>query len=216
MDKSPNLTSEQPSPDLPITEIGISTRARNVLLGADISTVGDVLAALAKGDEALTRLKGFGPKSLADLKKWLYERGLPHPSDPVPPLQALEMEIDLEKVQELETPKIEMGSSTVETAPEEATTLEREFTPRTETRGEEPSFGQRFGAARAQPRQQFRVVAWLYGLVGLALVLLLLSASLLNRLGITGYTPLDAEDSSASHPDGITLSVSTETFADQL
>ncbi|MDY7077306.1 MAG: NBR1-Ig-like domain-containing protein, partial [Chloroflexota bacterium] len=40
--------------------------------------------------------------------------------------------------------------------------------------------------------------------------------SLLNRLGITGYTPLDAEDSSASHPDGITLSVSTETFADQL
>ncbi len=48
--------------DLPIAELGLSTRSKNALLNAGINTVSDVLAALEEGDKALTSLKGFGAK----------------------------------------------------------------------------------------------------------------------------------------------------------
>jgi DNA-directed RNA polymerase alpha subunit len=80
---------EQPSPDLSIMELGLPTRARNVLLGAGINTVNDALAALEKGDETLTDLKGFGSRSLTDLKKRLQEHGFPLPGEAISPLQAL-------------------------------------------------------------------------------------------------------------------------------
>lgn len=69
------------SPELPITELELGSRAQAVLAGAGIKTVGDVLARLAEGEEALTDLKGFGLKSLATLKKQLRARGFVLPGD---------------------------------------------------------------------------------------------------------------------------------------
>ena len=219
---SDNQSEEQPSPDLAITELGLPAGARNVLLGAGISTVDDVLAALQKGDEALTRLKGFGPKSLTALKQRLRERGFSLPVEAVPPLEALEAVLEKE-IRELEALELGMagaappppGEGGLET-PEQAAAPARKVTPQAETMGETLPFGQRLGATLAQPREQFGFGAWIYGMIGLALVLLLLSALLLNRLGITGYTTLDDTNSSISHPDGLTLSVNPESFTDRL
>jgi len=206
---SDNQPEEQPSPDLAITELGLPARARNVLLGAGISTVDDVLAALQKGDEALTRLKGFGPKSLTALKKRLQEHGFSLPVEAVPPLEALEAILEKE-IRELEA--LELGMTGVAPPPPAPPPGEG----RLEAPGETLSYGQRLGATLAQPREQFGFGAWIYGMIGLALVLLLLSALLLNRLGITGYTTLDDTNSSISHPDGLTLSVNPETFTGRL
>jgi len=230
---SDNQPEEQPSPDLAITELGLPARARNVLLGAGISTVDDVLAALQKGDETLTRLKGFGSKSLTALKKRLQEHGFSLPVEAVPPLEALEAILEKE-IRELEA--LELGMTGVAPPPPApppgegrlealelgmagAAPLPPAPPPgegRLEAPGETLSYGQRLGATLAQPREQFGFGAWIYGMIGLALVLLLLSALLLNRLGITGYTTLDDTNSSISHPDGLTLSVNPETFTGRL
>ena len=77
---------QETSLGLSLTELGLRARAENVLLGAGINTVGDVLAALEEGDEALTKLKGFGPRSLADLKERLQEQGFSLPVEAVSPL----------------------------------------------------------------------------------------------------------------------------------
>jgi hypothetical protein len=81
-----------------------------------------------------------------------------------------------------------------------------------------PSFGQRLKATLAQAREQINVGVWLYGLIGLLVIVALLAPpiSLPRRLGLTGYTSLDDANSSLSHPDGLTLSVNPETFADRL
>lgn len=69
------------SPELPITELDIGQRAKNVLAGAGLKTVGDIIAKLEEGDESLTNLRGFGLKSLATLKKRLRARGFVLPGD---------------------------------------------------------------------------------------------------------------------------------------
>jgi len=69
------------SPELPITELDISSRARTVLAGAGVASVGDLLAKLADGEETLTDLKGFGLKSLATVRKVLRARGFVLPGD---------------------------------------------------------------------------------------------------------------------------------------
>ena len=72
------------SPELAITELDLATRAKKVLIGAGIETVGDVLARLVEGEDALTNLTGFGLKSLATLKKLLRGRGFVLPGDETP------------------------------------------------------------------------------------------------------------------------------------
>ena len=72
------------SPKLSIAELEIGSRYEKVLAGAGIKTVGDIIAKLEEGDEALTNLKGFGLKSLATLKKTLRARGFALPGDEVP------------------------------------------------------------------------------------------------------------------------------------
>jgi large subunit ribosomal protein L31 len=72
------------SPELTVMELDLSTRAKKVLVGAGLETVGDVLAKLEEGDEALTNLRGFGLKSLATLKKRLRGRDFVLPGDEVP------------------------------------------------------------------------------------------------------------------------------------
>jgi len=78
------IKSRATSPELPIAELEIGSRFEKVLAGAGIKTVGDVLAKLEEGDEALTNLRGFGLKSLATLKKTLRVRGFVLPGDEVP------------------------------------------------------------------------------------------------------------------------------------
>jgi len=69
------------SPELSIDEIDIPTRAKNVLKDVGIETVGDVLEKLEEGDQGLTNLRGFGLKSMAELKKKLRARGFVLPGD---------------------------------------------------------------------------------------------------------------------------------------
>jgi large subunit ribosomal protein L31 len=76
--------ARETSPELSIMELEIGVRAQKVLAGGGIETVGDVLARLETGDEALTNLGGFGLKSLATLKKRLRARGFVLPGDEVP------------------------------------------------------------------------------------------------------------------------------------
>ncbi len=74
--------AKQTSPDLSIEELDIRTQAKNVLLEADVETVGDVIETLEEGGgEALMNIRGFGMKSLATLKKQLRARGFDLPSD---------------------------------------------------------------------------------------------------------------------------------------
>ncbi|HET90181.1 MAG TPA: hypothetical protein ENN99_05515, partial [Chloroflexi bacterium] len=210
---------EQPSLDLYITEIGLSTRATNVLVNAGIDTVGDALAALGRGDQALTSLKGFGSKSLADLKKRLQEQGFSLLDRVEMPPAGMEpegvVEIAAEVPEELEVappPVIEPEPEPV-SAPAAAAVLPQETAP------EAPlSLGQRVSATMVQARDQIRFGAWVYGVIGLVIIvaLLLPPVSLLNRLGITGYDALDAGHSSISHPDGVTLSVNPDTFGGRL
>lgn len=73
------------SPDISIMDLDIRTQAKKVLAGGGIETVGDVLEKLEEsGDQALINLKGFGLKSLANLKKRLRGRGFVLPGDEVP------------------------------------------------------------------------------------------------------------------------------------
>ena len=69
------------SPDLSVMELDLGSRFKKVLVSAGMETVGDLLARLQEGDEALTNLKGFGLKSLATLKKRLRARGFVLPGD---------------------------------------------------------------------------------------------------------------------------------------
>jgi len=70
------------SPELSIEDLDIRTQAKNVLMEADIETVGDVLDLLDEGgSEALMNIRGFGMKSLATLKKQLRARGFALPGD---------------------------------------------------------------------------------------------------------------------------------------
>jgi large subunit ribosomal protein L31 len=59
------------SPDRPLAELELGTRALDALSKAGITNVGQVLDKLALGEQTLLSIEGFGRKSLADLKKRL-------------------------------------------------------------------------------------------------------------------------------------------------
>jgi large subunit ribosomal protein L31 len=90
--------AKKTSPKLPIEELDIRTQAKNVLMDADVETVGDVLDMLEEGGgEALMNIRGFGMKSLATLKKQLRARGFTLPGD-----EAAEEEAAEEEQEEIE------------------------------------------------------------------------------------------------------------------
>ncbi len=85
--------AKKTSPSLSIEELDIRTQAKNVLLEADVETVGDVLDMLEEGgSEALMNIRGFGMKSLATLKKQLRARGFALPGDEATEEEAAEAE----------------------------------------------------------------------------------------------------------------------------
>lgn len=75
------------SPDRPIIDLDLGTRATTVLAKADITIVGHALEKMALGEKALLEIDGFGRKSLADLKKRLRQFGyqLPEAAEEIKP-----------------------------------------------------------------------------------------------------------------------------------
>lgn len=56
---------------LTVDSMSLGTRATNALTSADVTTVGDVLTLLQRGDDALLALPGIGQKALIDIKRFL-------------------------------------------------------------------------------------------------------------------------------------------------
>ncbi|OGO13735.1 MAG: 50S ribosomal protein L31 [Chloroflexi bacterium RBG_16_47_49] len=67
--------SARTSPERPIAELGLGTRATEALSKANITKVGQVMELLEKGEGGILAVEGFGRKSLADLKKRLRQFG---------------------------------------------------------------------------------------------------------------------------------------------
>ncbi len=65
----------QIDPSRTIAELELGTRTEKSLAEEGITEVGHVLDRLAKGEDNLLAIKGFGQKSLADLKKALRKLG---------------------------------------------------------------------------------------------------------------------------------------------
>jgi large subunit ribosomal protein L31 len=62
--------------NLSVDGMSLGTRATNALLEAGLTTVGDVLELLKKGEDALLALPGIGQKALIDIKRHLRAEGL--------------------------------------------------------------------------------------------------------------------------------------------
>ena len=67
--------AEKVSPERPISELELGTRATDALARADIIKVGQVMEMMQTGEASLLAVEGFGRKSLADLKKRLRQFG---------------------------------------------------------------------------------------------------------------------------------------------
>jgi len=66
---------ERLSPTRPISELELGARVEKTLEEAGITEVGHALEKLSLGEAAILEIKGFGRKSLADLKKGLRRLG---------------------------------------------------------------------------------------------------------------------------------------------
>jgi DNA-directed RNA polymerase subunit alpha len=61
--------------EMPIENLDLTVRVFNSLKRTGITTVGDVLELLDKGEEAILSIRNFGEKSLAELKEKMAEKG---------------------------------------------------------------------------------------------------------------------------------------------
>jgi DNA-directed RNA polymerase subunit alpha len=71
--ESSRLTSEMI--ETPIENLDLSVRVFNSLKRTGITTVGEVLELLEKGDEAVMSIRNFGEKSLEELRTKMREKG---------------------------------------------------------------------------------------------------------------------------------------------
>jgi len=72
-EEGPRLTSE--IIETPIENLDLSVRVFNSLKRTGITTVGEVLELLEKGDEAVMSIRNFGEKSLDELRQKMREKG---------------------------------------------------------------------------------------------------------------------------------------------
>ena len=77
--ESSRLTSEMI--ETPIENLDLSVRVFNSLKRTGITTVGEVLELLEKGDEAVMSIRNFGEKSLDELRAKMREKGYLHGED---------------------------------------------------------------------------------------------------------------------------------------
>ncbi len=75
VDDQKSRAESKVSPKRPITELELGTRPTSALAKAGITDVGQFLAKLAEGEEAVLAIEGFGRKSLIDIKKKLRTLG---------------------------------------------------------------------------------------------------------------------------------------------
>jgi len=61
--------------EIPIENLDLTVRVFNSLKRTGITTVGEVLDMLEKGEEAMLSIRNFGEKSLDELKERLFEKG---------------------------------------------------------------------------------------------------------------------------------------------
>lgn len=61
--------------ETPVEALDLSVRVFNSLKRTGITTVGDVLDLLEKGDQAVMSIRNFGEKSLDELRQKMYEKG---------------------------------------------------------------------------------------------------------------------------------------------
>lgn len=71
--------TQKATADVSVEILELGTRVTNALIDAKIITVADLLALLEGGDQPLLDIKGFGRKSLIDLKKALRAQGFEIP-----------------------------------------------------------------------------------------------------------------------------------------
>lgn len=70
--------------EIPLAEMGLSTRVLAHLERAGLVTAGEVMERFAEGDEGLLKLDGVGPKSLAEVKQTIEALGLAEVEEAVP------------------------------------------------------------------------------------------------------------------------------------
>jgi DNA-directed RNA polymerase subunit alpha len=73
VDEGTRLTSEMI--ETPIENLDLSVRVFNSLKRTGITTVGEVLELLEKGEEAVMSIRNFGEKSLDELRQKMREKG---------------------------------------------------------------------------------------------------------------------------------------------
>ena len=61
--------------EAPVESLDLSVRVFNSLKRTGITTVGDVLDLLDKGEQAVMSIRNFGEKSLDELRTKMYEKG---------------------------------------------------------------------------------------------------------------------------------------------
>lgn len=61
--------------DMPIENLDLSVRVYNSLKRTGVTTVGDVIELLGKGEEAVMSIRNFGEKSLDELREKMQEKG---------------------------------------------------------------------------------------------------------------------------------------------
>jgi large subunit ribosomal protein L31 len=67
--------SARTSPERPVADLNLGTRATDALANAGITKVGQIMEKLSESEASLLAVEGFGRKSLADLKKRLRSLG---------------------------------------------------------------------------------------------------------------------------------------------
>ena len=72
------------SPDRSVDDLGVSPRATDALKKAGVLTIGQFLAKMAEGDDALLAINGFAQSSLTASKKKLRLLGFELPVAPAP------------------------------------------------------------------------------------------------------------------------------------
>ncbi len=71
----PVTTVNSEAAEMPIENLDLTVRVFNSLKRTGITTVGDVLELLDKGEEAILAIRNFGEKSLVELKEKMVEKG---------------------------------------------------------------------------------------------------------------------------------------------
>jgi large subunit ribosomal protein L31 len=75
VDQKKTRDDARTSLDRPLSELSLSTRSLEALAKAGIATVGQFIAKLEEGEDAVLAVEGFGRKSLIDIKKALRSLG---------------------------------------------------------------------------------------------------------------------------------------------